>query len=190
MMADGDESATRDGSNTETAREEPDVEHTNVFFTGALPRPTGTVAASIAAKSTTREQSRQMASFYEFLATPNPNFASVNHDTVCRVFLLGMPKSRNVRVIHSLGFDINPPGEDGPLANSFLAMHGNGNAEAGPPNAIIFPKSSANPRDVRAATQNQLSSMLSSKAPNFTYPLIPSASVNTNPRRMQRQKRF
>ena len=119
-------------------RTDPDIEHTNVFFTGAFPTPRGNVASEIAANSTSFAQTRQTAEFYEYMTGDTPIFANVNHDTVIRVFLLSYPKSRKVRVIYSLGYDVSPPGDTGPMADSFIALHGDGSEDAGPPNVMLF----------------------------------------------------
>lgn len=115
----------------------PPPAYVPMFHTGQLPAPNGDAARTI--DSTTKDIQRAKAGdLHTFLLDPSSDLRTLNHDGDIFTFIVAVPDSHNVRLLYGPGVGTAGIGQASPVANKFLALHGEGGPALGTPNVMMF----------------------------------------------------
>ncbi len=132
---------------TTTPAEPPTtVTFTPIFWDGVLPTAASKIA-QIFSNSTKEMQVQKCAEMATFLASDEPDIASLNLDTSHVPFLIAIPgNTRKVRVVFGVGtgFGLNGIGPN-PIQSNVLALAGEYEAGVSFPQVLVLPRDTVDP---------------------------------------------
>jgi hypothetical protein len=157
---------------TQDDQNDQDDQYENVIFTANnLPGPDTNIGRIIA--DTPLNQQRQIAyDFFTFLNGDNRELSQLNADTVLRTAIIGMPGSKLVKVVYGAGIGISAIGQHSPINSRLLLLHGDGGPDIGLPHPYVLPTETLTANNVAVMTDEQFTTTLTDKGPNFAYPLL------------------
>ena len=174
--------ATTEGEDN-TATETNSV---SVFLpTDLHPTAKGTIACLLKAKEKTQQRA-QADELYNFLQSADPALARLNESSKCYVGVISIPKTKFVRVVYGFGFGTTPIGaETAPTDGQLLLLHGEGDADIGPPLPLCLPASTVKTERVATMTNEQVAELLQRAGARYSYPLLQRRRVVTSANIMQ-----
>jgi hypothetical protein len=118
---------------------------TPIFWDGVLPTATSKIA-QLFSNSTNETQVQKCAEMAAFIASDDPDIASLNLDTSHVPFLIAIPgNTRKVHVLFSVGtgFGLNGIGQN-PIQANVLALAGKYKAGVSFPQVLVLPRDTIN----------------------------------------------
>ena len=179
----------RDEATPEQVEEDGEVEevpvnvegdHTPVLHTtGVLPAAYGSIPPTFNTENFA-EQRRTALEFYTFLRSENPQFLKLNEGTTAYTALVNIPRSKLVKVVFCPGMGSSPIGvAASAIDEKFLFLHGDGSEDIAPPSPLVFPRLVATPAEMNIMTEEQITTSLTTKGVNYTYPLLQRNHITT-----------
>jgi hypothetical protein len=143
-----------------------------VFYNGTLPGPDTDVARQLNQKEIAQHK-QDAIDFYQFLVTPNKNLLQLNEGNTSRVAIIGLPNSKNVRIVHCIGVGSSTIGQVSQLDGQILCLCGDGGRDIGAPTPLILPPDIVTATEMICMTREQFETNLTTAQANFTWPLTP-----------------
>ncbi len=149
------------------------------FFTGQLPAAEGVVAKTIDA--TPKDVQRQKAAeLFDFFKDASSQMSALNEEGHIYTCLMAVPDTHDVRVVHSIGFGTRRIGNTSTVTDKFLALHGEGNADIGPPRVLVLPDQIITDHPVKCPTDAEVEAAFATANHTVTSPVAPARNVNTD----------
>ena len=154
--------------------------HTPVLHLATtLPGPTGTVPLKLHETPLATQRSEAEA-FHSFLTANNPPLLKLNDGGQTYTVMINIPKSAMVKILYCAGMGSSPIGATpSAIDGKLLFLHGDGNADLGPPVVMTLPSTLVDLQTVTALTEAQFCDTLTAKGENFTHPLLPRTQVTS-----------
>ena len=114
-------------------------EYTPVHFTAdSLPRATGTMASAFATVEPEQQRKAALDLFNFLWASDRGDMLRLNMGTALLTALVAVPGTCMVKVVYGFGVGAAGIGEENPLQNKFLMMHGDGARTIGLPEVLVL----------------------------------------------------
>ena len=165
VMVSGGEEDTEIASQTEPG------EYARVIFKDdALPAPIGEIAKLFNAISP-KQQRTDAEALFSFLQT-NRNPLRLNVGSKLMSALIILPGTSKIDLVYGLGYGTADIGDESPIADKYLCLHGEGSAELGPPDLRIFPNSISEQIEVLSPSDDEVQQALTQKGAEYGAHLI------------------
>ena len=99
--------------------------------------------------------------------------------------LINVPKTQLVKVVYCTGMGSSPIGSTTQVDGRLLLLHGDGNIEYGPPQPLCLNTSVLEKQPVAVTTDVHFSAAITTKGPNYAYPLLAWNTVTASGEIMQ-----
>jgi hypothetical protein len=144
-----------------------------ILFNGTLPGAVGNVASILGAADIATHKQRAI-DIHTFFMEENKEMLQLNMDHTTCTFIVGLPNSSKVRVLHCIGVGATAIGQmPSAIDGKLLFFHGDGGQDIGTPLPLVLPQSVLTPHEVLSMTQAQFHATLTEKGPTYTWPLVP-----------------
>jgi hypothetical protein len=144
-----------------------------ILFNGTLPGAVGNVASILGAEDIARHKQRTI-DIYTFFTEENKEILQLNLDHTTRTFLVGVPTSSKVRLLHCIGVGATAIGQrPSAIDGKLLFFHGDGGQDIGTPLPIVLPQSILTKIEVLSMTQEQFHTNLTAQGATYSWPLVP-----------------
>ena len=168
-------------SDDRTGEAQPGGDHIPVLHTaGGLPEPTTAVGTALAdiGRDAQREQA---AALYTFLTGDTSPLLRLNEGDQVQVALVNVPKTKYVKVVYALGVGTSPiGGMASQIDDKILLLHGDGGPDIGPPQTLCVEKAAAASEEVWVMSEEQFTTTITTKGPDYSHPLIMRNAVLTS----------
>ena len=149
------------------------------FFTAdSLPNTTGKVASAFS-KQSLEQQQDAATNLYSFLWTSDGNdLLRLNIGTTLLTALVAIPASNLIKVVYGFGVGTAGIGEQNPLQDQLLMLHGEGDEDIGPPDILVIAKDGREQVEVLTPSDETVQQLLTDKGTTFGRYLVAPRNVN------------
>ena len=97
------------------------------------------------------------------------------------VALVSVPKTKYAKVLYAPGMGTSPiGGAASQIDDKILLLHSNGGADIGPPQTLCLEKTVATQEDMWVMSEEQFTTTITAKGPNYYHPLLMRNTVATS----------